>query len=138
MGDVAGGDFVHGLFSFDLGQIPAGAQIVSASMQLTSTSTTGNPAPMMGGTMVIDHLSYGATFPSELNDITTIHQSGVALWDDVTTVGTRAFNVTSQVQNDVIGGRVRSQFRMRGLNLDQRGQLHRPGLVLRRRRPERE
>ncbi len=116
VGDVAGGDFVHGLFSFDLGQIPPGAQIISATMQLTSTSTTGNPTLAMGGTMVIDHLSYGATFPSQLNEITTIHQSGVALWDNVTTVGTRAFNVTSQVQNDVIGGRVRSQFRMRGLN----------------------
>jgi hypothetical protein len=115
VGDVAGGEFVHGLFSFDLGQIPAGAQIVSASMQLTSTSTTGNPASMMGGTMVIDHLSYGDSFPSELNDITVIHQSGVALWDDVTTVGPRAFNVTSQVQNDQTAGRTRSQFRMRGL-----------------------
>ena len=115
VGDIAGGEYVHGLFSFDLGQIPAGAQVVSATMQLTSTSTTGDPAQALGGTMVIDHMNYGDSFPRELNDITDIPESGVALWDDVTAVGARAFNVTSQVTNDQIAGRSRSQFRMRGL-----------------------
>jgi hypothetical protein len=114
VGDIAGGEFVHSLFSFDISQLPAGAVIVSASMELTSTSTTGSPE-LLGGTMVIDHLEYGNSFPSQLNDITIIHQSGVALWDDVRTVGTRAFNVTSQVTSDQTAGRPRSQFRVRGL-----------------------
>ena len=115
VGDTAGSEHVHGLFSFDIGTIPAGAEIVSATMELTSIGTTGNPAQMMGGAMAIDHLRYANTFPTVLNDIVFIIQSGIALWDDIPALGARTIDVTNRVKIDRLAGRSRSQFRIRGL-----------------------
>ena len=111
----AGPDPVHGLFSFDLGQVPTGGFIVSATLKLSSIGITGNPAQRLGGMLVIDQLNYGAVFPSELDEITDIPQSGVALWDDITMLGPRTFDVTEQVRADRADGRTRSQYQVRGL-----------------------
>ena len=111
----AGSDPVHGLFSFDLGQVPTGGFIVSATLKLSSIGITGSPGPRLGGMLVIDQLNYGAVFPTELDLITDIPQSGVALWDDITTLGPRTFDVTEQVRADRANGRTRSQYQVRGL-----------------------
>jgi hypothetical protein len=100
----------RGFVSFDLSEVPAGADIQSANLRLYQTDTDGNPYAV-GGALKIDHLNYGDSLDNSdyssaaiLSSFATLTTNNVVEWKDA--------DVTSQVKDDIATGRSRSQFRI--------------------------
>jgi hypothetical protein len=102
----------RGFVSFDLTSIPAGSNIVEATLRLYQAKTIGNPyAVAVGGALKVDHLIYGDSLDSSdygqaalSASFATLTTNSVVEWKDV--------NVTNQVKEDVTNARARSQFRI--------------------------
>lgn len=106
-------------FSFDLPELPAGAQIKSATLSLYNRATQGDPQGMMV-LVRVDHVNYGTLFPQTLLGAQGL-DFNIATISDIGTLGRKNIDVTEQVQADVDAGRERSQYRLRGAiasNLD--------------------
>jgi len=103
---------LEGIWSFDISGLPSNAVITSAVLRLQITGIAGDPTAMMTLGRV-DHVNYGATFPT-LRSLISNLQAAFAEIADMNTLGERLVDVATQVQDDIDNSRPRSQFRVRG------------------------
>jgi hypothetical protein len=100
----------RGFISFDLKDITPGAKIVKASLKLYQTLTVGSPFTE-GGTIKIDHLTYGDSL--DLNDYgLSALVSNFAALPSNSKKDWKEADVTSAVNDDFANARSRSQFRI--------------------------
>ena len=98
-------------FSFGLADIPDGATIVSASLELFQTNYYGSPLTDLGN-VVVDHLDYGATLDGGDYDMLAL-TSNIGTLSDNTTEEYKILDVTTYVQTDFAAARDYSQYRVR-------------------------
>lgn len=98
-----------GLCSFDLPAIPAGAEILSATLRAYQESAPSNFDD--NGTIVADHLVYG--FLDEDDDDSPALSSAFGTLSTNPTVEYKTLEVAAQVRADIEASRFRSQFRLR-------------------------
>jgi len=99
-------------FSFDLSDLPPGATIRSATLSLFNRAIQDDPQSM-AILVRIDHVDFGAVFPTAILGATAL-DSNFAVIADINTLGRKNFGVGLQVQTDLDAGRTRSQYRLRG------------------------
>jgi hypothetical protein len=103
---------LRGFVSFELTDIPAGAQVSFASLTLTQFAMEGDPFSTMGA-VVLDLVDYGtqlegASYHSAFPDL-----QGFAVLSPDYSPGPRTASVTEAVQACVASGALRCQFRLR-------------------------
>ncbi|MDJ0975575.1 MAG: hypothetical protein QNJ98_14025 [Planctomycetota bacterium] len=108
---TGGAQRAHGIYSFDLSGLPAGAVIRSAKLRLAVDEVTNNPNAAMA-LVLVDHVNFGAIFPQSFGMLTL--DTGFAQITDIDVVGAKELDVTEQVQDDMDSNRTRSQYRLRG------------------------
>ena len=119
MGGPLTGDYEHNnpgvgyrqFFSFGLADIPDGATIVSASLELFQTNDYGSPFTDLGN-VVVDHLDYGATLDGDDYDMLAL-TANIGTLSVNTTEGYKILDVTTYVQTDSAAARDYSQYRLR-------------------------
>ena len=107
-----GEEGIRGFVSFDLGPIPSGARVLSATLRLTQIAVGNPPYPSLGAILVdqteygpvLDPGAYGRSFPSN---------QGFATLSTDATLGPKSADVTVAVQLDRAELRTQSQFRLR-------------------------
>jgi len=110
-GDSVTGDIARFFVSFPLGAIPAGAQIQSASIEMTQVNVLGTPYLDLGG-LALDHMDYGPSL--EFGDFGLGALSpAFALLSTTPALGLRTVDVKPQLQADIVALRTRSQYRCR-------------------------
>ena len=98
-------------YSFDLSNLPANADIDTATLKLYQASVTGTPYISLGN-VIVDHVNYGANLSANAYDQIAITSNiGILSTDGVVQYKTLA--VTTAVKTDLSVGRTRSQFRLR-------------------------
>jgi len=102
----------RGFVTFDLGSVPAGITVTSATLSIRQRSVTGTPFATLGGAVVVDHVIVGSTLdagdyatPSLAQDVGTLSTS--------TEAGVRTLPVGQQVEADLLAMRPRTSFRLR-------------------------
>lgn len=111
LGDGGVNQVLRGFLSFDLSPIPAGATVVSATLQLSQFLVFGEPFAELGS-MVADHVDLGAAL--DIADFSAAPlQSAVATLFTTPALGTILVDVTSSVLDDLGDGRTRTEFRLR-------------------------
>jgi hypothetical protein len=119
MGGPLTGDFEHDqpgvgyrqFFSFSLADIPDGATIISASLELFQANDYGNPFTDLGN-VVVDHLDYGTTLDGADYNMPAL-TSNIGTLSDNTTEEYKILDVTTYVQTDHAAARDYSQYRVR-------------------------
>ena len=119
MGGPLTGDFEHSqpgvgyrqFFSFGLADIPDGATIISASLELFQTNYHGSPLTDLGN-VVVDHLDYGTTLDGADYNMPAL-ASNIGTLSDSTTEEYKILDVTTYVQMDYAAARDYSQYRVR-------------------------
>lgn len=108
-----GGDtaMFHGLWSFDLSALPAGAQVSSASLRLFLVNANGAPDAAFVLAR-LDHVDFGAAFPANSGVVASL-STDIAQVSDLATIGPRILDVTAAVLADRTAARTRTQFRLR-------------------------
>jgi DNA-binding beta-propeller fold protein YncE len=99
-------------YSFDLSGLPAGTIVSAATLRLYQASVTGAPYDGTLGSIVIDHVNYGASLDGTDYAIGALLSNVGALSSDGS-VGYRTLSVASRVQDDLSNGRTRTQYRLR-------------------------
>ncbi len=107
---------VRGFVSFDLGGLPPGARITSATLRVYQTSTVGSPYTKLGDIRA-DHVDYGGAL--DYGEFTTpfLGSSTVGVISRDASLGWKELDVTDRVIADLEAGRTRSQYRLRFLPL---------------------
>ncbi len=110
VGDTAVNTGVRGFVSFDIGSIPPGRTILSATLRMFQEAVNGTPYTDLGN-IKVDHIDYGPTLdgadyslPALEDDIGTISENA--------TLEFKTLNVTESLQDDMDHGRTRSQYRL--------------------------
>ena len=98
-------------FSFDLGAIPAGATVTSATLRLYQAKVLGAPFGNHG-IVTVDHVTYGDTLKATAYSTPGLADSLGVLSSDTTT-GFRLLDVTDEVLADLAAAAIHSQFRLR-------------------------
>jgi len=115
----ANGTGLRMFFCFDLSELPAGAVLVGARLEVFTTGAQGQPYTDLGP-VVVDHVEYGDELDaSDYVGHTLENDIGVLAAEDQRAY--RLLEVAPQVQRDREAGRRFSQFRLRFLvdaNLD--------------------
>ena len=117
--DVAPGVGYRQVYSFDISSIPAGAQIVSATLRLYQAQAVGSPFTTLGNVLV-DRIDIGAALDGA-------DYASAALTSNIGTLSTSAtieykmLDVTVAVQADRSASRSKSQFRLRFSTADKNG-----------------
>ena len=100
----------RGFITFEISDIPQEAKIQSATLRLYQAKIVGNPYGA-GGSMKIDHLTYGDTLdssdyaaPALSSGFVNLTNNAAVEWKDV--------DVSEKVKNDVANARSASQFRI--------------------------
>lgn len=100
----------RGFISFDITSIPAGAVVTEVTLRLYQAKIIGSPFAS-GGTLKIDHLTYGDSLDSSdyglaalSSSFATVTSNPTLEWKDVV--------VTDRVKNDLSNARGTSQFRI--------------------------
>ena len=108
-----------GFYTFDLSQIPAGATIETATIEVDQLNTIGNPQAVIGA-VYLAHAPAFAVAPLVSELLTPLEDpirdgSGLAQVLSFTEQpGLRTMDVTSQVRRDRTDGRTRARFRLTG------------------------
>lgn len=110
-GDTASGEMARFFVSFPLGAIPPGAQIQSASLEMTQSNVQGTPYTDLGF-LVIDHMDYGASLDAPDFGLGALSPA-FAVFSSTTALGLRTLDVTPQLEADIAALRTRSQYRCR-------------------------
>ena len=98
-------------YSFDLSNLPANADIDTATLKLYQAAVDGTPYISLGN-VIVDHVNYGANLSANAYDQIAITSNiGILSTDGVVQYKTLA--VTTAVKTDLSVGRTRSQFRLR-------------------------
>lgn len=111
VGDGAINQVLRGFISFDLSPLPAGATLVSASLQISQFLVIGTPYSDLGA-MVADHVDLGAGLNSADFGAVPI-LSAVATLFTTPALGTSTVDVTESVRDDLANARTRTEFRLR-------------------------
>lgn len=99
------------LYSFDLSAIPATMTLDSAFILLYQARASADPFAKLGP-VIVDHVNYGATFPTDGFYLPALESDIGTLSTDTTTTY-RVLDVTNAVAGDLAAGRPRSQYRVR-------------------------
>lgn len=102
----------RGFLSFDLGGIPAGAEIVEARLRVVQRNVQGDPYGTLG-TVWVDQVVYGNVLESGAYDRTFPLNQAFAQLSADSTLGPKEVDATAAVQADVDAPRLQSQFRLR-------------------------
>lgn len=101
---------VRGFVSFNIDEIPQGAQIKEAKLRLYQVRVVGNPYTNLGK-LFIDHLTYGDaldandySIPALVSSFTSLSTKESPEWKEV--------DVTFFVKDDIENARSRTQFRL--------------------------
>ena len=105
------GSSARQFFSFDISNIPSSVVINPATLRLYQTSRTGTPFNDLGS-VVVDHVSYGATLDSGPGDYDGL-LALLGIFSTTDTVGYRTLDVTARVNSDIASIRSDSQYRLR-------------------------
>lgn len=100
----------RGFVSFDIDEIPAGAQVTEATLKLYQVRVIGNPYSV-GGVLEVDHLTYGDTLDNNDYSMAAL-LSGFATLSNNKNTGWKETQVTNAVKDDIANARSRSQFRI--------------------------
>jgi DNA-binding beta-propeller fold protein YncE len=99
-------------YSFDLAKLPAGVIVSAATLRLYQASVTGAPYDGTLGSVVADHVNYGALLDGA--DYTAVPLlSNVGTLSSDINAGYKTLSVTGRVQDDLSNGRTRTQYRLR-------------------------
>ena len=120
VGDAANTDnFSHyrALYTFDLSQIPADAEILSAELRITQRQGSGDPTGEFVHA-IVDHVNVQPgveqiAFNGFLINVVTGANGLPVPLTTVNTPGLRTLDVTSEVADDIDSGRSASQYRIR-------------------------
>jgi hypothetical protein len=112
VGDLGGTNGYRGFVSFDLGPLPAGATIVSATLRLVQRSVAGSPYATLGS-LVVDQVVYGNVLDAGAYARAFPTNQGFGTLSADATLGPKSLVVTAQVEVDRAVGRAQSQFRLR-------------------------
>ena len=102
-------------FSFDLSALPAGASVVSATLRIFQSGTSGTPY-VTHGSVLVDHMAYGGSLVAGHYDDVPLAALGVFSSDP--TAEYKTIDVTASVQADLEAARARSQYRLRFSDMD--------------------
>lgn len=102
----------HGLWSFDISGLPAGATITGATLRLFQSGQAGNPDTAFVLAR-LDHVNYGAVFPTTFNAFVVLAADIDQVQNLNNPGGATNLDVATAVQADVGAARPRSQFRLR-------------------------
>ena len=108
---LAPGRAVRGFVSFEMPQIPVGAQIDRANIRLYQQTTVGAPYDMLR-TVIVDHVDYGLTLDPADYAIASL-KDDIGTLSDTNIPGFRTVDVTMEVIDDFLTQRPRSQYRIR-------------------------
>ncbi len=101
----------RGFVSFDLGDIPSGAVITDATLRLYQGKVpTGDPYTA-GGSIKVDHLTYGDSLDNSDYGMAALSSSFVTLTNNAALEWKDA-NVTDRLKDDISNARSRSQYRI--------------------------
>ncbi len=98
-------------FSFEITNVPAGAEIVSATLQLYQASVGGHPFSSLGS-LVVDRVDLGAGLDSG-DYAGPALQAWIGTMPPEETLGYKSLDVTAAVQAERAAGRPRFQVRLR-------------------------
>ncbi len=104
---------LQAIYSFDLSDLPEGAVIRSATLNVSVTDIIGEPVDLLSAVR-LDHINFGTTFPQNFGPI--VLDGNVAVIQNMGVLGLKQANVTEQVQDDMDSNRTRSQYRFRGVS----------------------
>lgn len=99
------------LFAFSLEDLPPGARLTGAILQIDQIDVLGEPFAKLGD-VVVDHVDYFATPGPDSYDGQNL-QRRIGTLSTSAGLGVRSVDVTAQVANDWDAGRLWSQFRLR-------------------------
>ncbi len=108
IGDLAGTATTQFFLSFDITALQGGF-LNSATVSVYQGGSNGSPASIVP--FYVDHLDFGTLDNSDHG--TAALTQGFFEINDVTPATFKTFDVTLQVQADLLAGRTRSQFRIR-------------------------
>ena len=97
-------------YSFDLGSIPPGSTITSATLRVYQAGVGGGPYIKLGN-LVVDHVNYGDALDAADYGAAALASAGTL--STTATVEFKTLAVTGRVQADLTAMRTRSQFRLR-------------------------
>ena len=100
----------RGFISFDVSSLPAGAKIEESTLRLYQATLIGSPYSI-GGSIKVDHLTYGDTLDNADYGASALSSSFVTLTNN-TTFEWKDADVTDSVRDDLSNARSRSQFRI--------------------------
>lgn len=100
----------RGFVSFDLTDLPQGANVTEASLRLYQVKIIGSPYSA-GGQLKVDHLNYGDSLNSEDYGLAALSSSFATLTSNPT-LEWKDLNVTDYLRDDLENARSRSQFRI--------------------------
>jgi hypothetical protein len=112
LGDGSPGDGWRGFVTFDLGPVPAGADVLEATLRILQFGVEGTPYADLGGAVLVDHVDVGATLDGGDYDRLAIAENIGTLSTDAT-LEVKSLAVTSAVRADLAAARTRSGFRLR-------------------------
>jgi hypothetical protein len=96
---------------FDLASIPAGAEVLSATLSVTQGGGEGIPFASLGD-LVVDQVVFGLVLDAGAYDRSFPVNQGIAFSADIV-LGSQIATVTSAVRDDVDASVGRTQFRIR-------------------------
>ena len=99
-------------YSFNLTKIPTGVTVTVSMLRLYQASVTGTPYGGTLGSLVVDHVNYGPSLDrGDYAAGTLLSNAGPLSSDD--SLGYKTLAVTSRVQDDLVNGRLLTQYRLR-------------------------
>ena len=111
VGDHAGDGSRRGILSFPIDQIPAGAKILEATLEVHQGPATNDPYAL-GPNLLVDHVDLqGALDKTDYESLALHPVIGVLSTD--ATPGIRTLSVVAAVQSDVDAGRTSSEYRLK-------------------------
>lgn len=103
-------------FSFEITNIPAGAELVSASLQLYQAGVSGDPFASLGS-VVVDRIDLGASLDAG-DYARPALQAQIGTVSADAALGYKTLDVTAAVEAERASGRPRFQIRLRFSNRD--------------------
>ena len=100
----------RGFVSFVITDIPSGSTIKEATLRLYQAKIIGSPYAA-GGTLKIDHLTYGDSLDSSDYGVAALLSSFATLTNNQT-IEWKDIDVTTEVKDDISNARVNSQYRI--------------------------
>ena len=113
-GDDGANEELRGFFGFDLSQVPAGVDVLAATLVVDQWDVVGNPYGGLGP-LPLDHVNIGETLEADDFDAGVLAE-GLGVLSQTPDIGARVLDVTAQVLADLEAGRPYSSFRVRFTN----------------------